>query len=492
MNLRSLRIAPRAALCFGAVTLFVMLLGVFALFQLNALRATEQAMEAEWLASVQTTDDIQIALLHTRLESIRLLASEDSAAMAIATRQIQMNRDVMNARTAYYREHLVSTPEERTNFEQAALQMKAYLEGLEHVVALVGTDRNEALKLANGDQRLRAEGYQERLTALREFNSEGARQASQAALGIYEHSVRITVGIMLLAVVVTLLLAWRLVPADIPTQRHPLDWRGFLLLGGACVTFMWGVERLGQNQGSLGSNLAWMGIGLILGVKAVRHTARLDRPLIDFSTLRIPTYRASILGGGLFRVSIATAPFLLPLMFQLSFGLDAFQSGLLLLALFAGNLAAKPFTTAAMRRFGLRRILTVNGLLSALSLLACGLLTPAWPLPLVLLLLFASGVFRSLQFTASNALAFADIPKARLSHASTLFSTNFQLAMGLGVAIAALLLRASMEWHGHLDPQLLDFRLAFIAIAVLGVLSTLDSFRLARDAGDAVSGHRLP
>ena len=210
MNLRSLRIAPRAALCFGAVTLFVMLLGVFALFQLNALRATEQAMEAEWLASVQTTDDIQIALLHTRLESIRLLASEDSAAMAIATRQIQMNRDVMNARTAYYREHLVSTPEERTNFEQAALQMKAYLEGLEHVVALVGTDRNEALKLANGDQRLRAEGYQERLTALREFNSEGARQASQVALGIYEHSVRITVGIMLLAVVVTLLLAWRL------------------------------------------------------------------------------------------------------------------------------------------------------------------------------------------------------------------------------------------------------------------------------------------
>jgi len=291
---------------------------------------------------------------------------------------------------------------------------------------------------------------------------------------------------------IALLLAWRLVPADIPTQRHPLDWRGFLLLGGACVTFMWGVERLGQNQGSLGSNLAWMGIGLILGVKAVRHTARLDRPLIDFSTLRIPTYRASILGGGLFRVSIATAPFLLPLMFQLSFGLDAFQSGLLLLALFAGNLAAKPFTTAAMRRFGLRRILTINGLLSALSLLACGLLTPAWPLPLVLLLLFASGVFRSLQFTASNALAFADIPKARLSHASTLFSTNFQLAMGLGVAIAALLLRASMEWHGHLDPQLLDFRLAFIAIAVLGVLSTLDSFRLARDAGDAVSGHRLP
>ncbi|WP_338544435.1 methyl-accepting chemotaxis protein [Pseudomonas benzopyrenica] len=210
MNLRQLRIAPRAILCFGTVTLFVMLLGAFALVQLKALRATEQAMEAEWLASVQTTDDIQVALLHTRLESIRLLASEDSAAMALATRQIHVNRDLMNARTAYYRDHLISTAEERSNFDQAALQMKGYLDGLDRVVTLAASDRAEALKLANGEQRQRAEGYQEQLTRLREFNSEGARQAGAAATGIYDRSVSIVVGIMLLALLVTLLLAWRL------------------------------------------------------------------------------------------------------------------------------------------------------------------------------------------------------------------------------------------------------------------------------------------
>nr|WP_145003536.1 methyl-accepting chemotaxis protein [Pseudomonas psychrotolerans] len=210
MNLRSLRIAPRATLCFGAVTLLVMLLGGFALIQLNALRATEQAMEAEWLASVQTADDIQVALLHTRLESIRLLASEDPAAMAIAIQQIQQNRDVMNARTSYYRDNLLSTAEERSNFDRAALQMKGYLEGLDRVVSLAGTDRAEALKLANGDQRLRAEGYQEQLTRLREFNSEGARHAGEVATGIYDHSVRVVLAIMALAVVLTLLLAWRL------------------------------------------------------------------------------------------------------------------------------------------------------------------------------------------------------------------------------------------------------------------------------------------
>jgi len=210
LNLRSLRIAPRATLCFGAVTLFVILLGAFAMVQLNALRATEQEMEAQWLTSVQTTDDIQIALLHTRLESIRLLASDDSATTATAISQIEQSRDVMNDRTAYYREHLLSTAKERADFEQAATQMKAYLDGLDRVVTLARTDRAAALSLANGEQRGRAEAYQEQLTRLREFNAEGARLAGQSATEIYGHSVRIVLAIMALAVLMTLLLAWRL------------------------------------------------------------------------------------------------------------------------------------------------------------------------------------------------------------------------------------------------------------------------------------------
>ena len=208
LNLRSLRIAPRAALCFSAVTLFVILLGVFALVQLKALRDTEQAMEAGWLASIQITDDIQIALLHTRLEAIRLLASEDGATQATAIREIQRNRDLMIERTAYYREHLVLDAAERRAFDQGEQLMKAYLEGQDRIVALAASDREMALKLANGEQRQRATDYQEHLTRSREFNSAGARQAGQEALDIYQRSVGVTLGIMLLAVLVTLLLAW--------------------------------------------------------------------------------------------------------------------------------------------------------------------------------------------------------------------------------------------------------------------------------------------
>ena len=53
------------------------------------------------------------------------------------------------------------------------------------------------------------------------------------------------------------------------------------------------------------------------------------------------TFAATVWGGSIFRIAISATPFLLPLMFQIGFGLDAYQAGLLVLAVFADNLAMK-------------------------------------------------------------------------------------------------------------------------------------------------------
>jgi methyl-accepting chemotaxis protein len=89
LNLRSLNIAPRAALCFGLITLLVIALGGFAFVQLGKLRGTQQDIEKNWLASVQTADAIQIALLDARLESIRLLAASNPQERAIAVQRFK-------------------------------------------------------------------------------------------------------------------------------------------------------------------------------------------------------------------------------------------------------------------------------------------------------------------------------------------------------------------------------------------------------------------
>jgi MFS family permease len=225
-------------------------------------------------------------------------------------------------------------------------------------------------------------------------------------------------------------------------------------------------------------------VGAVLAVLAIRHCRRHPAPLLNLDSMSFQTFRASIYGGSLFRIAISALPFLLPLMFQVGFGLPPVTAGMLMLAVFAGNLLMKPFTTVTMRRWGFRRVLLGNGVVGVLSILACALLSADTPWPVTAAILFVGGLSRSLQFTCYNSIGFADIPKDGMSGASTMFSMFFQLAMGMGVAIAALLLRVSMTVQGHaLQAQPSDFRVAFVCVAAIGVLALIDIYALQRDAG---------
>lgn len=195
-------------------------------------------------------------------------------------------------------------------------------------------------------------------------------------------------------------------------------------------------------------------------------------------------------GGFIFRTTISAAPFMLPLMFQVGFGLNAFHSGMLVLAVFAGNLMMKPATTPLIRHFGFRKLLLVNGLLSALSLLACAFLTPSSPVMLTMLMLFWGGLCRSMQFTGISTLAFAEVPDSQMSSANTLFSTSLQLAAGLGVTLGALSIRAGefiATEAGLTSVPGIAFRLGFVIIALVTALAVIDIARLAPDAGSIVS-----
>ncbi len=67
----------------------------------------------------------------------------------------------------------------------------------------------------------------------------------------------------------------------------------------------------------------------------------------------------------------------------------------------------------------------------------------------IVVVLFVSGLFRSLQFGAVNTLSFADVPKQQMSGASTLSSTIQQRTIGMGVALGAIALRIAAWVHGH-------------------------------------------
>jgi len=272
------------------------------------------------------------------------------------------------------------------------------------------------------------------------------------------------------------------------------DLRGFLLCGAACVLVTYGLELLGRTPTPWLQLAICLGAGSGLGALTVRHLRRARDPLLDFGALRVPTYTMVMRGGSLFRIAASGAPFLLPLMFQLGFGLDALTSGLLVLAVFAGSLGMKAISTRMLRRYGFRRVLLWSGLLTALTLLGCATFTRGTPYAVVAATLFLSGLTRSLQFSALNSLAFADISGEQMSPANTLSNMAQQMTLGLGVTVAVLALRLSELLHGGTEatPSVTDFRSAFVVLAMIAAISALDALTLRRDAGALVSGHSVP
>ena len=275
-------------------------------------------------------------------------------------------------------------------------------------------------------------------------------------------------------------------------EAHPFDWMTFLLGGFASAGTVYAMESLGGERGHSRLPAAILVLSLLSGVVAVllarRHPAR---SLIDFESLKLKSYSLSIYGASAFRIAVGVLPFLLPLMFQIAFGLNAFKSGLYLLALFAGDLSMKAFIIPVLRRFGFRRVIIVNGLITAASIAVCSAFSPATPPALIVVILFLHGGFRSMEFTCTTTLAYADIPPERISRANGFLSAIMQLGSGMGVAVGAVTLRIVAHARGHsaAAPQLHDFQLAILIVAVLALGPVIDSIRLPHDAGASTSGH---
>ena len=227
-------------------------------------------------------------------------------------------------------------------------------------------------------------------------------------------------------------LVLRHIPARAIGVRKPFDAAGFALTGLALALLVHGLSRLGEPQTARLESALLVGLGVLFGAAALWHARRATAPMLDLRALGVRTFTFATVGAGLAsRLAINASPFLLPLMFQVGFHMSALQAGVLVLVYMAGNLLMKSVTTPLLRRFGFRRVLAVNAALCALSLLACGRLSPGDALPLVYAVLFFAGMTRSMNFTAINTLAFVDVPAEQRAGASALATMLQQVAMTL-------------------------------------------------------------
>jgi len=278
-----------------------------------------------------------------------------------------------------------------------------------------------------------------------------------------------------------------LVRAYIPDIREenvaPLDLRGFVLIGLALAGLVFGFSVLGRPVLPRPVVIASLAGGAICGILYLLHARRKIDPIIDLSLLRIRTFAASIWGGSLFYLGTTSQVFLLALMLQLGFGFSAFHAGLVTLASAFGSVVMRFSFRPILRVFGFRWLLICNALLTGVYLIACGFFDIATPLLVIVLVLVVGGFSRSVQFTAVQALQYAEMPTGLMSRATSFAAMTQQLSQSFGVGLTALVVHISLTWHDRAMMLPEDVALGFFTIGLLALASIIIFLRLPPQAG---------
>jgi EmrB/QacA subfamily drug resistance transporter len=278
----------------------------------------------------------------------------------------------------------------------------------------------------------------------------------------------------------------RFIPDVREEEAREFDLTGFLLVGPGLSLFLTGATLMGLGLMSQDTVVALTLAGAVLLAAYIRYALRAANPLIDLRLLKLPTFRAGVLGGFLFRVGLGAGPFLLPLLFQNGFGMTPFQSGMMTFATGVGAMFMKTQAATILRRWGYRRVLVSNALIAAVFTAIPALYTSATSTLLITLIFLVGGLSRSLQFTSINTLAYADVPPEKLSRATSFAAVGQELSGSVGVTVAALGLEVMQRLDGgqSIDPG--HFPPVFILIALISAASALNFWALPGNAGSAL------
>ena len=266
------------------------------------------------------------------------------------------------------------------------------------------------------------------------------------------------------------------------------DFAGFVMVGSGAALLQFGLENIGRPTISTWATALVLAASVLLLLAFGRYARRVAAPAVDLTLFRYRSFWVGTLAGGLCRVGLNGAPFLLPLMLQVGFGMSPITSGSLTFVGTFGALLIRPLLSTFLRRFGFNAVLTGSALLGSAAVAGFALLradTPHW---IIGVYVFLFGIIRSAQFMTSNTLSYADLPGEKLSRATSLGGVLQQLSVSLGVSIAAMVL-SLVSGQAH-APTADQFHWTFLLTAIIPLLPIPGFFFLRAEDGVQVSGYR--
>jgi EmrB/QacA subfamily drug resistance transporter len=272
-------------------------------------------------------------------------------------------------------------------------------------------------------------------------------------------------------------------------EMKPFDWTGFALTGFGLAATVFGLDTAFAKNRPDAVGLGLLGAGLVALSIYVIYSRRIPNPIIDLSLMRLQTFRASVTGGSVFRIGVGAIPFLLPLLMQEGFGYSPVESGAITFLSAAGSLGMRTLSKRVLRHFGYRPVLIWNGVIASFFMGICAIFDATTPVWIMMVIIFWGGVSRSLEFTALNSIAFAEVERAEMSHAMSFSQLAQRLSLTMGVAFSAIILH---QVAGEVTPLPVSaFSIAFAVIGFVSAASIFSFTRLGADAGAVLAGRKV-
>ncbi len=235
-------------------------------------------------------------------------------------------------------------------------------------------------------------------------------------------------------VVLTVGLGVWLLPEYRAPQSGSLDWCSALLSIAGIVGLAWGLKHIAKG---VAEPVDWLVLGLALALLTwfARRQLTAADPLLDVRLFRNGPFLAAAVSTLLAMLAIGAALFLISLWLQYINGCTPSQAGLRTLPSAVTLLLASLATPALMHRLGVRAVLAIGLGALALGFLILALSPEPTTYPVVALVLAAFGLGDGLAVTAAAAVLVAAVPPERAGQAGAVSETNYELGIGLGVAL---------------------------------------------------------
>ncbi|MPS69716.1 MAG: MFS transporter [Novosphingobium sp.] len=284
------------------------------------------------------------------------------------------------------------------------------------------------------------------------------------------------------------LLTRKLIPRIAP-RPAPFDPLCFALVAIALALLIYGFDRLGAHPGAALLPAAMIACGSAAALLAFRYLRARPDGLVPLTALRHTTFRSIAFGAGmLMRIPHMGQALVLPLYFQLAFGMSPGLAGLLLLANNLGDLALKPVVGRVIRASGFRMALSAGTAMMMASLAAIAAFTAQMSPWLMAAAMLLVGMARSVPFTGMVSLAFADVAQEELPGAIVLNSIGNALSAAIGISLGALFLNLRIFTPDSAEGP---YRLALVALALIGMGAVPLFARLPAEAGARITARPL-